>query len=195
MTASAATGTGSHPGPSEGPVFRRVRELMIPLDSYPRVTEDDSLEEAIRVMTGAQIERRGRLSLPRILLVMDRDNRLVGHLRRRDIMRGLLPRFLTEPGTPHPEKHFESPPGLDLQLVDLLRDEHHQVLTRNAAQPVGIIMRPFEDSIDVDADLTELFGKMAMNEHHFLPVTEDGHVVGVVRTVEILNQLRRLLAS
>jgi CBS domain-containing protein len=168
---------------------------MIPLDSYPSVRQDATLEEAIRVITGAQIERRGRLSLPRVLLVTDDDNRLVGLLRRRDIMRGLLPRFLTEPGDPHPEKHFDLPRGLDLQLVDLLKDEEHKVLTRNAAQPVAAVMHPFEDSIDVEADLTDLFGKMALNEYHFLPVTEDGHVVGVVRTVEILNQIRRLLAS
>jgi len=45
-------------------------------------------------MEEAEIEVEGRYSLPRVILVTDQKGQLVGHVRRRDILRGLEPSFL-----------------------------------------------------------------------------------------------------
>lgn len=175
-------------------VDRTVRDLMIPLDSYPHIDEATTLEGAIAIITGAQIERQGKLSLPRVVLVIDEDGRLVGLLRRRDIMRGLLPEFLVK-GEKHAESHYDFDMGTDLQLADLFKDESHKILTKEAEASVKSVMQPFDDTIDADADLIELIRKMVLSEFHFLPVTEGENVVGVVRTVEILNELHELLGG
>jgi CBS-domain-containing membrane protein len=172
---------------------RTARDLMIPLNSYPNIPDTYTLGQAISEIAGAQIERKGKLSLPRILLVFDSEQKLVGLLRRRDIMRGMLPLYLTQRDEPHAHSHFEIEPDFDLHLADLFKDKEHRLLSRNAGEAVTSVMQPIDWSIDADADLIDLIKEMALHEHHFIPVMEDGHVIGVVRTVEMLNQIRRLL--
>ncbi len=74
--------------------MRRVGEVMIPVDRYPSVQDKTTLREAIKVIESAVLEVALRKSLPRALLVFDDIHVMVGYVRRRDIMRGLEPRFL-----------------------------------------------------------------------------------------------------
>ena len=166
---------------------------MIPLDSYPNIPDSFTLAQAISEIAGWQIERKGKFSLPRILLVFNEDDHLVGMLRRRDIMRGLLPRFLASRNQDQSLQHFDLDLDLDLELAELFKDKDHKHLKRNAETPVSVVMQPIEGTIDADADLMDLIREMVPNEAHILPVTENDHVIGVVRTVELLNQIRRML--
>jgi len=75
-------------------VPRLVKEIMIPLGHYPSVHADDTLKRAVSTMEAAHIEVGHRRSLPRVLLVLGSRDELVGILRRRDILRGLEPKFL-----------------------------------------------------------------------------------------------------
>ena len=81
----------------------------------------------------------------------------------------------------------------DMNLAELFKDGERQVLSRNADEPVTRIMRPIETTVSADADLMELVVKAARTESHMLPVMDLENVIGVVRTVEILNQIRRML--
>ena len=172
--------------------IRPARELMIPLDSYPHLPDTAKLSDAILAFIGSQIERKGRFSLPRIILIIDDENHLIGQVRRRDILRGLLPDFFTQEES-HALSHFEVEMDDDMNLEVLFKDGEKQVLSRNADEPVTRIMRPIETTVNADADLMEVVVKAARTESHMLPVMERDHVIGVVRTVEILNQIRRLL--
>ncbi len=99
--------------------FERLRagDVMIPLEQYPRVKPDDSLRRAMSVMDHAQLDVRGRKSLPRLLLVVDDGGSLVGLLRRRDIMRGLEPPFLGAQPLEYRKKLFDV--GADPALLAL----------------------------------------------------------------------------
>lgn len=169
-----------------------ARDLMIPVDAYPYVGPEATLADAISSLTGAQIERRGKLSLPRFVLVID-EGRLTGLVRRRDIMRGLLPEFLTQVEERHAESEFDFEPGLDLDLADLFRDDAHRVLGRNLGLPVDRVMQPIGRTVSPEAGLLDLVTEMIQNEAHILPVVADEQVLGVVRTVEVLNRVRRML--
>lgn len=174
---------------------RSLADLMIPLDSYPHVNEQATLADAIAVITNTQIERRGKLSLPRVVLVIDEDDQLLGLLRRRDILRGLLPNFQSRSERSKTFSHFEHDQEIDLELAQLFDISDHSMLTRHAQRRVTEFMQPFENSIDLQGDIMELIRKMVVNQFHFLPVTSHGQVLGVVRTVEVLNHVRRLLAG
>ncbi|MDJ0653320.1 MAG: CBS domain-containing protein [Xanthomonadales bacterium] len=172
--------------------IRPARDLMIPLDSYPHLPDTATLSDAILAFVGSQIERKGRFSLPRIVLIIDGENHLVGQVRRRDILRGLLPDFFTQDES-HALSHFDMELDEDMNLAELFKDGERQVLSRNADEPVTRIMRPIETTVSADADLMELVVKAARTESHMLPVMDLENVIGVVRTVEILNQIRRML--
>jgi len=172
--------------------FRIARDLMIPVESYPCLPETATLAEAITAICGGRIERRGTLSLPRLVLLTDLEGCLVGLLRRRDIMRGLLPEFLTETAS-HAEAEFDVEGAMHLDLADLFRDDGQNILERNRDDPASRVMQPVGGAVGADADLMEIIKLMVRNEFHILAVEEDGQVIGVVRTVEVLNQIGKVL--
>ncbi len=97
--------------PSEGDRVnmnqKLVQDMMVPLEEYPCISETLTLRDAILEMA-VQILRKGQLSLPRTALVFDGGfNNLQGMLRRRDIMRGLEPRFLAGGSLEYQRKIFD----------------------------------------------------------------------------------------
>ena len=85
----------------------RVEDMMIALDHYPQVTTDTTLAEAARVLKSAKIDLGDHKSLPRWLLVFTKEGQLVGSVRRRDIMRGLEPKFLLNEPLDYRKKLFD----------------------------------------------------------------------------------------
>ena len=95
---------------NHGPEFgemRRVGDIMIPIDQYPRVRDNTSLRDAVEVLENAQLEVAVRKSLPRALLVYDEIGVYVGYVRRRDIMRGLEPQSLIAKPLEYRKKLFD----------------------------------------------------------------------------------------
>ena len=72
-----------------------VKDMMIPLKDYPFISATNTLFEAIvRLRQSRIVSTDGRPSLPRALLVFNDAKELLGQVRRRDIMRGLMPQYL-----------------------------------------------------------------------------------------------------
>ena len=74
--------------------LKRAGDLMIPLDKYPHLPYWFTLRQAIAEMEKSELEIQGRKSLPRLVLVFDETYKLLGMVRRRDLLRGLEPDFL-----------------------------------------------------------------------------------------------------
>ena len=55
----------------------RIGDIMIPLADYPKVNPEQTLQEAIHIMKGCQLDINGVKSLPRVLLAIDDQGRLV----------------------------------------------------------------------------------------------------------------------
>ena len=75
---------------------KRAGDIMIPLEAYPHLASTATLRDAIREMDQIAIEASGRVSAPRVVLVFNNADQLVGLVRRRDILRGLEPRFMAQ---------------------------------------------------------------------------------------------------
>jgi hypothetical protein len=71
-------------------VSKKVRDYMIRSSECAQVSEDRSLYDAV-VMLAATRERSSRLDYrPRVVLVYDKQYRIVGSLRHADMLRALL---------------------------------------------------------------------------------------------------------
>jgi len=184
--------------PASG-AMKRVREMMIPLDEYPWVRIDDTLRHAIRVIEDSQLEVRRRASLPRVLLVFDHDDELVGIVRRRDIMRGLEPDFLVSQPLEYRVKLFEV--GQDPHLTELSTDLSREVdldrvvkgLRAQAGRPVGDVLRPIPTSLGPEDQVMKAVYEMVSLNQSLIPVVEDEKVIGVLRSVDVFHELALLL--
>jgi len=165
--------------------------IMIPLDRYPHVPYWFTLRQAIAEMEHAHLAVGERTSLPRVVLVFDEEYRLIGMVRRRDILRGVGPDAMQEPV----ERGGERDPAVsrDRHLNDTLQKTDPARIRKRAERPVQEVMTPIRVSVAGDAHLMKVIQTMVVNDISLIPVTKDGVVAGVVRSVDVLRVIGEMI--
>ena len=174
-----------------GMEMRSVGEIMIPLRNYPHLPVWSSMLEAVEMMHRAQLDVRGRKSLPRIILLFDLDGSIAGTVRRRDLMRGMEPQFLLGQSLQQRIKLFDI--QVDPHLTELWPDRWVEGIREQVHRPVTDVMRPIERTIDSDELIMSAVYEMVNHDLIILPVLEDNKVVGVIRTVDVFHELAELV--
>ncbi len=170
---------------------KRISEVMIPLQNYPHVHGNQSLKEAIREMESHQIEFLGKSTLPRVILVFDKDHQLTGIARRRDIMKGLEPEFLVSKPLSYGKNLYDV--EVDPNLSEMSYDKLLKGILDRSKRPVSDIMLPVKLTISHDDHITKAIYEMVDRNLSLLPVIRDDRVVGVVRSVDIFRELSSLV--
>jgi CBS domain-containing protein len=170
---------------------KRAGEIMIPLDKYPHVSHRSTIRQAVAVMEGSQLDVGGRKSLPRVLLVFDDINQLLGTVRRRDILRALEPKFLASEPMRYRKKLFDV--KMDPNLAEMSYEKVLEGLQKRAERHVGEVMLPVVETVDWDDHIMKVIYEMVDNNLSLLPVLKDGRVVGVVRSVDVLHEVAQFL--
>lgn len=172
-------------------VMRRIEEVMIPVDQYPSVRDSSTLKEAVEVIENAQLEVAFRKSLPRAILVFDGIGVMVGTVRRRDIMRGLEPKYLLAKPLTYRKKLFDI--EVDPNLSDLSGDHLVEGIRDQGSRPVSDVMRPIETMLKADDLVMRAAQEMVARDVNLIPVLKDRHLVGVVRSVDVFQDLAQIL--
>jgi len=170
---------------------KRAGDLMIPLSDYPHIPYWFTLRQAIATLSGSQIEVAGRKSLPRAFLVFNQAYELLGIVYRRDILRGLEPKYLDAKSGEHRRTLFEV--KADPNLLELSFDRLLVGLREQAERPVGEVMRPITTTLRDDDHLMKIICEMVEKDLALIPVLKEGSVVGVVRSVDVLEEVARIV--
>ena len=160
---------------------QHVGDIMVPLDSYPHIPYWFTIRQAIAEMESAEIETNGRRSIPRVVLVFDETYRLMGFVRRRDILRGLLPSYLIQEHDPEIREAYDI--KVDPNLTDVF-DSDDDEIRELADRPVSTVMNPIVHSINHDDTALKAIREIVVNNVYMLPVLRDGKIVGVVRSLD-----------
>ena len=174
--------------------IRSARELMIPIESYPTVPADMTIAEAIaRFLDGSHdIEANdGRMSLPRVLLVIGAGHELLGILRRRDIMCGLEPGFLRSEPQDSRKRIFSV--RADPDLAELSYDHLLAPMKARVGRPITEVMQPIQVTVREDDHLFKIIDEMVDSNVSLVPVLNEGRVTGAVRSVDVLGEISRLV--
>lgn len=171
--------------------LKRVREVMIPLGHYPSLRDTATLRDAVALMETAMLEVDGRQSLPRVLLVFDEIEVLVGYVRRRDLMMGLEPRFLVVQPLAYRKKLFDV--AVDPNLSELSHDRVIQGVREQAQRPITDVMRPIETIVQADDHIMKAIYEMVSQDLSLIPVVDGKRLVGVVRSVELFHEMAQVL--
>jgi len=171
--------------------MRRVGEIMIPLANYPHLPVWSSLLDALKMMHRAEIEHRGRKSLPRVILLFDLDGSISGTVRRRDLMRGLEPKFLISQPLEYHRKLYDV--EADPNLAELSFDRVVKGIREQVDRPVADVMQPIERTIDYNQHVMTAVYEMVSRSLSILPVMQRGKVVGVLRTVDVFHELAEVV--
>lgn len=168
-----------------------ARDLMVPLDKYPAVKATDTLATAAKTLSHWHIDMRGSVSMPRIVLVMSEDGELTGFARRRDILKGLAPSFLIEGTGEHPKLVLEV--GADPELTEIMSHKAPEKLKANAETLVAGIATKIDMAVSADAPLMRVIREMVSHDRSVLPVVAEDHVIGVIRSVEVMKAVAEIL--
>lgn len=170
-----------------------ARSLMVPLHSFPHVDSECSLRKALHNFNTEHITMHGETTLPRILLVFEEDgpSTLLGMIRRRDVLRGLSPRWFFKSEADHPEAVFDV--ELDAGISEVLADKVVSRFRDRMERPITPYIQPISGVVDAQDTLIRIFVMLVEKGHHMLPVTDDGNVIGVVRDIEVMWAIHEIL--
>lgn len=171
--------------------MKTAGELIIPLDEYPHIPYWFSLRQTIAELESSIIESEGQRSLPRWVLVFDEKYQLMGTVRRRDILRGLEPAFLSS--RPAEAKKDMYSIGIDPNLSEFSYDHLLDGMRKQAERPVSDVMIPIKTTLDYDDHLVKVIYEMVDHNVSMIPVLKDGRVVGVVRSTDVLREVVKMI--
>jgi CBS domain-containing protein len=170
---------------------KRVGDILIPLDDYPHLPHWFTLRQAMAELRGAQYEVGGQVASPRSALVFDEAYRLLGHLRRRDILRGMEPRFLAKDKLHLRFLDIEMHPDPDLWELSL--DQTVKGLRERSERKISEVMQPIVITLDYDDPLTKAVVAFVEHDLSLIPVMRQDKVAGVVNTLSLFRELERLI--
>jgi CBS-domain-containing membrane protein len=170
---------------------KKAGDIMIPLQEYPHIPYWFTLRQAVAELEKSALQVEGRMSLPRALLVFDEKYDLVGILRRRDILRGLEPKFLRTMSISHRKSLFDV--EIDPKLADLSAGQVGDAMREQSEHPVSEVMQPIVSTVSVDDHLAAVIYKMLSRDLYLIPVLKEQEVVGVIRSVEVFHEVASLL--
>ncbi|NQU04884.1 MAG: CBS domain-containing protein [Calditrichaeota bacterium] len=170
---------------------RRAGDIMIPIDEYPYIHYTATIHDAVEKMRASTIIVKDCQSLPRAVLVMDDDHQILGILRRRDIFRGLEPKFLRTMSRNNRRELFDL--QIDPSLADLSSGSFTKAVQTQAKQSVTEIMSRITDTLDFTDNLAKIVYIMLTKDVDLLPILKERKVVGVVRSVDAFNEIAEIV--
>ncbi|MCK5127106.1 MAG: CBS domain-containing protein [candidate division Zixibacteria bacterium] len=172
-------------------VSKRAGEIMIPLENYPHIPYWFTLRQAVAEMEKSEIKHKDKTSLPRSLLVFDEKYQLLGIVRRRDILRGLEPKFMKTMPASSRGQLFDV--EIDPDLVELSAGKIAKAMQEQAEQQVSEVMQPIVSTADINDHVAKLVYKMVSRELNLIPVVNGSSIVGVVRSVDVFHEVANIL--
>ncbi|MFC1555764.1 HPP family protein [candidate division KSB1 bacterium] len=170
----------------------KVSDIMIFLDEYPAIALNTAtIHDAIETLFNAQIDIGGRKSLPRILIIINREDEIMGMVRRRDIFRGLQPQFIVDSHLQYQSQHFDI--QIDRNLAELSFENMLMHLSDRAQKPVADVMFSDIYTINYDDHVFTALHVMVRHNITILPVMNKSKVVGIVRSVELFEVIAKSL--
>lgn len=164
----------------------KVRDIYIPMQNYPHIPDTATICDAIKLMHSSQTEAHKY----RTILVHDKDERLVGHLSLRDLLRAIGPSYLKKEAPSFKgNQPFKMVPQ-DFAALSLIWQEGFTSKIQEEAQnPVTKYLTLFEHTVKLDDPFAKCAYLLLLEDLNVIPVVEEGKVVGVVRLVDIFENI------
>ncbi|MDY6974359.1 MAG: CBS domain-containing protein [Thermodesulfobacteriota bacterium] len=170
-----------------------VKQLMVPLDEYPTVSEDATLFEAVMALEKAQEEFDQTRYRHRAILIYDKNKHIVGKISQLDALRALEPKY-GEMG----DQRSISRAGFSPQFLRAMLEQHSlwdkpltDVCGKAAKHHVKDFMyTPTEgEYVEETATLNEAIHQLIMGHHHSLIVTSGKDIVGILRLTDVFKEV------
>jgi len=166
-----------------------IKDLMVPISEYATVSEGATLFEAYLALEKAQEEFVHNKYRHRAVLVLDKNNRVIGKVGQLDVLRAL------EPKDEHFERFedirkykFSSQFIINLREQYLLQGEPLTDICKRTAQTKveDLMSAPTEgEYVEEDTSLNTAIHQLVRGSHMSLLVTRNSEIVGILRLTDV----------
>jgi CBS domain containing-hemolysin-like protein len=170
-----------------------VRDLMVPLDEYAKVSQEATLYDAVLALEKAQEELdKTRYSyLHRAILVFDENKKIVGKISQLDALRALEPKY-NQIGEPRSLSLAGFSPNFlksMLEQYSLLSEPFAEICKKAAKVKVKTFMHTLSEGeyLEESALLKEAINRLVMGHHQSLLVKKGEEIIGILRLTDVFK--------
>ena len=165
-----------------------VKDIMVPLSEYATVSDEASLIDAVAALKKSQADFDQAKYRHRAILILDKDDNIVGKVNFQSILRALEPKYegmLSDTGPLHMgfTRKFQK---AMFESLKLWQDPLEQICRKAAQIKVKSFMVTPKESemIEPEAELGEAIHQLVIGHHQSLLVTKGRKIVGVLRLTD-----------
>ena len=166
-----------------------IKDLMVPISEYATVPEGATLIEAYLALEKAQTAYDHNKYTHRAILVLNKENRVIGKVGQLDVLRALEPKNEKFEQFEDIRKfNFSSQFIMSLREQCLIQDEPLADICRKGAQikVEDLMHAPTEgEYIEENASLNIAIHQLVRGSHMALLVTRGSDIVGILRLTDI----------
>ncbi len=159
-------------------IEKTVDDLAIPIDAYPHLHEDQTLQDAIAVIRSFTCEDQLRFSG---LLILNGQEQLVGRVTVCELLQALEPRLLKK----KKRRRFEGFEADYPNLAILWEESFFKKCRKRGGKPIKDFLSPISSSVKATDPLLKALYIMIHKNENNLPVLRKKTVVGVIRIKEV----------
>ncbi len=152
----------------------KVKDYMVPLSDCARVAEDRSLYDAVLMLEACRQRFEHSDYRPRVVLVYDKDFKIIGSLRQLDMLRAIAP--------------GRDPVGSESASTPKNWGEVWANLNRSARSiRVKDVMYRYgeQEYVNEDSSMEEAMSRLVDGPYLNLVVTSNGESIGILRLSDI----------
>ena len=174
-----------------------VKELMIPISSYPTVSSEGLLLDAIVALEKKQLLRPYNIEPYRAVLVTDEKGRIVGKIGQLAFLKALEPKYqmvvdMEKLAMANLSSEFIN---TIMDHYDLWRDNFFDICSKAHNIKVKDIMLPVEQSIDENSSVAEAIHKIIMWQTLSILVSRDKEIVGIIRLSDLYQEIAQFVTN
>jgi DNA-binding response OmpR family regulator len=168
---------------------KTVREVMIPLEDYTTLDQNSTIREAVFKLRESFVAKVSTNNIMetghRSLLVYDDNGKIIGILAIIDLLKTIMPAYLSAPKPSMADSIQYSP----MFWSGMFKRE----TSRLASKSIKDVMSPAPSSIDANANLMEAAYTMIKLNQRRLTVEWSGEIVGVIREQDLFFEIEKIM--
>lgn len=174
----------------------KVRDLMVPADKFPKISQRATFYETLSVMEKAQEKFLSEKSGQRIVLVENEQGKVIGKISPIDLFRGLEPNYARVDAEETIKRSGLSYIWESMQRDLRLWENPFKDLCRKAADVriEDFIKPPSEGQcVGMDDTLAKCFHLFVMNRHDALFVVENDAILGLLKFSDVYKKASQVM--
>jgi DNA-binding response OmpR family regulator len=168
---------------------KTVREAMIPIEDYTTLDQNSTIRDAVfklRESFSTKVSTNNIMETGhRSLLVYDDNDKIIGILAIIDLLKTIMPAYLSAPKPSMADSIQYSP----MFWSGMFKIE----ISRLASKSIKDVMSPAPSSIDANSNLMEAAYTMIKLNQRRLTVEWSGEIVGVIREQDLFFEIEKIM--